>query len=141
MLRTLLAATIMLAWMGNALAEIPEQTPEQLQKHSSNIVVGKVQAVYTHSETDGDFAKTKGVVEIQIDSIEKGEGLEKGDLLYARFWQTAWQGDRDKTPPYGSGHYAIDKEIGSTVRAFVSRNKKDQGFDILLTNGMQEIKK
>ena len=138
---TLLTKTIVLICMGTAHAEIPKKSPEQLKEQSSNIVVGKVQAVYTHSETNGDFAKIKGVVEIRIDSIEKGEGLEKGGLLYARYWRTAWQGDPAKTPPYGSGHYAINKEIGSTVRAFVSRNKQDQGFDILLTNGLQEIKK
>lgn len=136
-----LFTALVVLWAGSVFAEQPLLTPEQLREDASHIVVGKIQKVYESKSKEGNWAHTDSVAEISIQTVEKGKGIAKGQLLYARIWNRSWIGERDAVPPSASGHYAVQANVGRTVRAFVVRNKNDQGFDVLLTNGMQEIKK
>jgi hypothetical protein len=113
-----------------AAAEVPRQTPEQLQKNSSHIVTGEVLAVYSYDDKDGDMVTARHVAEIKVDAVEKGEGLAAGQVVYVRLWTV-------KKRPEGwvgaSGH-SVPKP-GDVVRAHVTRGE-DGRLDALLPNGV-----
>jgi hypothetical protein len=115
-------------------AEVPDRTPEQLERGASHRVVGEVQAVYAAVSREADFEDTKGVAEIRITAVGKGDGLKPGELIYARYWRRAWRGAGN--PPSGSnGHRGLPK-VGEAVDVYLKR-AKDTGYDVLLPNGFQ----
>ena len=115
-------------------AEVPDRTPEQLERGATHRVVGEVQALYVAVSRDGDYEDTKGVAEIRITGVEKGDGLKPGELVYARYWRRAWRGAG--SPPSGSnGHRGLPK-VGDAVDVYLKR-AKDTGYDVLLPNGFQ----
>lgn len=120
-----------LAW-----AEVPLKTEDELKADASQIVVGKVEAIYTKQTKTANYRKVKGVVEISVVSIEKGATakLEPGDRIYAGFWQSKWIG-KGLPEPGASGHDVPDE--GNVVRAFLSRH--DGKYEVLLPNGIQVI--
>ena len=113
-------------------AEIAAQSAESLQAGATHIVVGTVKFIGTHEEKDAKWLKTSGVVEVQVDAIEKGKRIEPGDAVYARFWQQGWIG-KGNPPPSGSGHRLPKK--GDRVRVFLQQ--KEGGYDALLPNGFE----
>jgi len=119
-----------------AYAEIPNVPKKELLAGASHIVVGKVKLIAAEEENDGKFIHRTGVVEIQVSDIEKGEKIESGDAVYARFWTQAWIG-KGNPPPFGSGHHLPKK--GDTVRVYL--HTKDGGYDATLPNGFEVLPK
>lgn len=117
-------------------AEIVPRSPDELREGASHIATGKVRLIATEVVRDSNWERTAGVVEIQVTRLEKGEGIEAGDCVYARFWREAWIG-KGNPPPFGSGHRLPRK--GDMVRAFL--NKNDGGYDALLPNGFEILPK
>ncbi len=64
----------------------------------THVIVGKVAAVYQRSEVDKDWSYTRYVAEIRVIDCEKGDGIKKGDLVYARYWTRAWHSNRPPLP-------------------------------------------
>ena len=118
----------------SAGAEVPNRSPEKLRQWSTHIVVGKLRAVYHAAELD-EHSHRNGVAEIVIDSIEKGDGLSEGQVMYARFWRRV---TKPGAPPQtaASGHDVPPQ--GSVVRGYLKRGD-DGGYDVLLPNGLQEL--
>lgn len=125
---------LVLASFSIALASIPLQSPENLRKNATHIVVGKVIAIYKDVEKTPSWSRTKGVVEIAIEQVEKGDRLAKGDAVYARFWQTQFVGNGEP-PDYGEGHHPPD--VKQRVRVFL--RAREGGFEALLPNGFEEV--
>jgi hypothetical protein len=119
-----------------AHADIPIIPKDELQKSATHIVVGTVKLIGTEDENDGKFIHRTGVVEIKVSQVEKGEKIEAGDAVYARFWTQAWIG-KGNPPPFGPGHHLPKK--GDTVRVYLE--KKEGGYDALLPNGFEVIPK
>ena len=117
-------------------AAVPDQKPEQLRKSASHIVTGKVTAIYTREGKGNDFHDTSGVVEVAVSAVEKGDGVEPGDAVYARFHTRRWVGT-GRPPSFGQGHAvpAQDEE----VRVYLRR--KAGGYDALLPNGFEPLAK
>ena len=126
----------LVAACATARGEIAPQTPEQLEARSTHIAVGEVTAIYTDRTQSGDWLKTVGVIEIRIAELGKGDGLDAGDAVYARFWRQQWRGEGNP-PPFGSGHRLPKK--GDTVRVYLKQNAG--GYDALLPNGIEVISK
>ncbi len=130
---------------GATLAEKANMAASDLSKTATHLIVGKVAAVYERTETTGDWKYTKYVAEIRVSNCEKGEGLKKGDLVYARYWNRAWQG-RGPMPPSTSGHRGLPA-AGDTVRVYLARNaydgfdhdNKDGGFNVIGANGFEKL--
>jgi hypothetical protein len=131
-----IAFVALVAVCAAARAEIAPQTPEQLLARSTHIAVGEVTAIYSDQTTSGDWLKTVGVVEIRISELAKGEGIDSGDAVYARFWKKQWRGEGNPDP-FGSGHRLPKK--GDTVRVYLRQNAG--GYDALLPNGIEVISK
>jgi hypothetical protein len=117
-------------------AEIAPQTPDELEKKATHIVVGTVRFIGAAEKRDKEWLRTGGVVEIKVNEVKKGKRIEAGDCVYPRFWQTAWIGKGDP-PPYGSGHHL--PKVGDSVRVFL--NASDGGYDVLLPNGIEVVTK
>jgi hypothetical protein len=139
----LLAALVI---VGSARAEKVPLSPEELRKTATDVVVGQVAAVYSRTETAGDWKYTHYVAEVRVAETEKGDGLKKGDLVYARYWHRQWVG-RDKQPPSTAGHWPVPS-AGESVRVYLARNaydgftfdNKDGGFNVIGGNGFEPLK-
>jgi hypothetical protein len=147
MSRWLLIAPLALA-LATALpvrAEKVDLSPEELRKTATHVVVGQVTAVYSRVETNGDWRYTHHIAEVRVAETEKGDGLKKGDLTYARYWQKQWVG-RGKQPPDTSGHRGLPNQ-GETIRIYMARNAydgfgttNDGGFNVIGANGFEPVK-
>ena len=129
---------------GGALAEKLDLPPEGLARVGTHVVVGKVLAIYEWEETQGDWRTTRYVAEIQAAVCEKGEGIRKGDLVYARYWHREWAGKGDP-PPATFGHRGLPS-VGQVLRVYLSRNAydgfgdtRDGGFNVVGANGFQPL--
>lgn len=135
MKRTLSAGLLVIAaGLATVQAEIAPMSPAELQKQASHIALGKVKVIYSEITNDGTWESTGGVVEIEVTKLEKGDKIEAGECIYARYWRKRWIGVGDP-PPFGSGHHLPKK--GDTVRVHLV--KKDGGYDTLLPNGIEVI--
>ena len=133
-LSVILSALVVALLAPGAGAEVPNRTPEQLQEWSTHLVAGEVQTLYVSVSRGDKFEDTKGVAEVRVTAVEKGDGLEPGELVYARYWRRKWVGEGQ--PPTGSnGHRGLPK-AGDVVRVHLKR-AKDGGYDVLLPNGFQ----
>ena len=135
-----------LAVAGTTRAEKAPLSPEELRKTATHIVVGQVAAVYSRTETNGDWKYTHYLAEVRVNECEKGDGLKKGDLVYARYWVRQWVG-AGKQPPSTAGHWGGPAR-GDTLRIYLARNaydgftfdNHDGGFNVIGANGFEPLK-
>src|SRR5436190_19132244 len=127
---------IVAALVATGHAEIEPQSPEQLKAQASHVALGEVKMIFTDAVKDAQWLKTAGVVEIQVSKLEKGEKVDPGDAIYARFWRQEWIGKGDP-PPFGSGHHLPKK--GDKVRVYLKRNAG--GYEARLLNGFEGMAK
>ena len=127
-------------------AEKPQMSPEELRETATDVVTGKVMAIYARAETSGDWKYTKYVAEIRVDGCEKGDGARQGNLVYARYWTRGWIG-KGEVPPSTAGHRDLPRD-GEVLRVYMARNaydgfgsdNKDGGFNVIGANGFEKLK-
>ena len=126
-------------------AEKVPLSPEELRTTATHVVVGQVTAVYTRAETSGDWQYTHYVAEVRVTDVEKGEGLKKGEPVYARYWQRRWISPA-KQPPSTNGHWGLPNQ-GDRIRVYLARNAydgfgntADGGFNVIGANGFEALK-
>jgi hypothetical protein len=143
---SLLFAVVTLAALVTPLrAEKVDMSPEELRETATHVVKGQVTAVYERTETTGDWKYTKYVAEIRVEECEKGDGIKKGDLVYARYWRRAWIG-KGQVPPSTAGHRGSPR-AGESIRVYLARNaydgfsfdNKDGGFNVIGANGFEKL--
>jgi hypothetical protein len=82
-----LAALVVLTTT-TARAERVPLSPEELKAEATHIVTGVVKAVYSREVETTSYGKgtleTHYLLEIEVRGVEKGSGVGKGDLVYAR---------------------------------------------------------
>jgi hypothetical protein len=131
-----------------ARAERAPLSPERQKAESTHIVTGKVKAIYTRDvETDlygKGTVETHYLLEIEVRGVEKGTGIAKGDIVYARCWRLKRHGASGVLPG-PSGHFGIPGE-GEEVRAFLARGsygptgQGDNGTTLVYPNGIEKLK-
>lgn len=138
-----LALAVLLFLVPLARAEKVDMTPEQLRKTATHVVTGEVSHIYTRQAREGKWQYTHYVAEIAVASIEKGEGLETGAPVYARYWTRRYLGRN--MPPSTTGHRGIPTE-GARIRVYLARNAydgfgqtKDGGFNVIGANGFEAL--
>lgn len=127
-------------------AEKANMPPAALQKTATHVVVGRIKAIYERKSMEGRWRYTRYVAEVQIDKVEKGEGLKAGDLVYARYWHRDWVGP-NSPPPSTSGHRGLPKER-AVLRIYLARNaydgftkeNSDGGFNVIGANGFEQLR-
>jgi len=139
---------VIVAWALSASSDVSAEkvdlSAKALRGVASNVVVGKVAAIYTRAEVKGGWTYTHRVAEVSISSVEKGEGLVKDGLVYARYWTRRWTG-RGSPPPSTNGHRGIPK-VGESLRIYLARNAydgfgktADGGFNVIGANGFERM--
>ena len=146
-IRTLFAlAGLSLFVISPLTAEKVPMSPEKLKETATHVVKGKVQAIYSRVVKDEKWRTTHWVAEVEIQEVEKGEGLAKGGLVYARYWTREWIGTGDM-PPGTNGHRGLPAE-GQTLRIYLaskaydgfSDDNKDGGYNVIGANGFETLK-
>jgi len=143
-----IVAALLVLTVTLARAERVPLSPEDQKKESTHIVTGVVKAIYSREVETTLYGKgtleTHYVLEIEVQGVEKGTGLEKGDIVYARCWRLKKRGEEGLVPG-PSGHFGIPKE-GEKVRAFVAKGKygatgqSDNGYSVVYPNGIENLK-
>jgi hypothetical protein len=132
---TILSTAVVLAAASIGLAEIAPKSPAELDK-AKVIVVGKINGTFKETTRSTEWENSRGVVEIEVEKVERGEGIKPGDIVFARFWNRSWIKDNNP-PPSGSGHYLHDNN--TKVRAYLEPGKG--AYEILLPNGLVVVEK
>lgn len=141
-LLTLLAVELV---CGYSHAEKPPMSSADLLDTSTNVVIGRVLAIYQRTEMERGWKYIKYVAEIRVDHSEKGQGVPSDSLIYVRYWQKEWKG-KGSPPPDESGHYPIPDK-NNAVRVYLARNSydgftfenKDGGFNVIGANGFEKL--
>jgi hypothetical protein len=134
------AGTCTLAVGPRAAAEVPFWPPAVLEKSATHVVVGKVKAVYSRLTTSTNSRNEKFVAEIEVEAVEKGEGIAKGSLTYVRYWTYEWLGKPSDQPTGSNGHSGLPRE-GDRVRVYLRQDlgtkgyPGDGGLDVIVRNG------
>jgi hypothetical protein len=136
---------IALATAVPARAEKVPLSPEELRSTATHVVVGQVTAIYTRNETTAEWKYTHYVAEVRVTETEKGDGLKKGDLVYARYWHRQWV-SKEKQRPDTNGHRGLPDQ-GETIRVYMAKNAydgfgntNDGGFNVIGANGFEKVK-
>lgn len=130
------AVVLVCVCQGSAQAEIANQSPEKLQSRATHIATGVVKQITADERMEKDWLHIKGVVEIEVATVEKGSADDLGAKVKARYWRQRWRG-QGNPPTYGSGH-RLPKE-GDVVRVYLKQEGEE--FEALLPNGFEGIPK
>src|SRR5438093_219907 len=84
----------------SAIAPARAERPPQPKQQADLIVTGQVGKVYTNT----DPADVNSIVEIEVRSIEKGQGVRPGQILDARCFQRRRDAPR---VPAAYGHHQV----------------------------------
>ena len=142
-MRTLIGSLLVgFVFVASALAELRDRTPKELSEESTNIVTGRVLAIYARDVETELYGKgtieTKSVVEIEVEGVEKGDGIKDKDVIYVRCWHLKKRGALERPGPVGHDI----PETGDKVRAYLVRGgmshgeKKDTGLAAVEPNGL-----
>jgi hypothetical protein len=143
-----LTATITaLLILAAARAERAPLGPDQLKAEATHVVTGTVKAIYAKDAESDLYGKgtveTRYLLEIEVAGVEKGAGLEKGDIVYARCWRLKKRGATGLVPG-PSGHFEIPAE-GARVRVYLAKGKysptgqTDNGWAVVYPNGVETL--
>lgn len=137
--------TLLLA-ASTASAEKAPYSSKKLVEIATHIVDGKVQAIYTQTEREGNYEYVRKVAEVKIEKLAKGKG--PSGLIYVRYFDRIWKG-KGVVPP-GAGSYSPQPKKGESYRFYLSRNaydgwsrngSQDGGYNVVYVNGVQPVKK
>jgi hypothetical protein len=122
--------------------EKPDMSPEKLRELATHVVVGDVVQIWTREESKGFWDFTHYVAEIAVGEVEKGKGVQAGELLYARYWTKQWDGP-GPPPADTNGHRGLPKS-GERARVYLARDgydgfgtTNDHGFNVIGANGFE----
>lgn len=138
-----LAALVVLSGPEDSRAEKEPLSPRELQATATHVVIGKVGAIYSRREQNGNYEYTRYAAEVRVQKAEKGEA--PGELIYVRFVDIAWRG-KGPPPPGPSGH-SPQPQVGGVYRFYLARNaydgltegNKDGGYNVVYGNGVQVL--
>ncbi len=142
--RRLVALAVALLAVLPAAAERPPLDAAGLDAESTHVLTGTVKAVYSRDVQSNLYGagtvETQSVLEIEVEAVEKGDGVKPRDVVYARCWQLKKRGV-DGLRPGPSGHFVPAE--GARVRAYLARGKypptgqNDNGLAVVYPNGIE----
>ena len=118
-------------------ADLFDLSEDKLDERATTILTGKVQRIFTRTENKeapgGIYQYTYYAAELFVESVEKGERIETGDLVYVRMYRSQWVGQGFE-PPGHNGHHPLPIR-GMSATVFLKRGT-DGGYDVVLPNGL-----
>jgi len=141
----LLPLLVLLTISTGAYGERVDMPSAWLKETATHVVIGTVTAVYESKVDDKEWSTTHCVAEVRIKTVEKGEGLKTGDLVYVRYWHRRWISASPPRPDT-NGHRGLPSS-GQTLRIYLARDAyngagttNDGGFDVVFANGFEKLK-
>jgi hypothetical protein len=135
---------VLLTISTGAFGERVDMPPAWLKNTATHVIIGTVAAVYESTADDKEWRTTRYVAEVRIKTVEKGEGLKTGDLVYVRYWHRQWI-SASPARPDTNGHRGLPSP-GQTLRIYLARDayngagtNKDGGFDVVFANGFEKL--
>lgn len=127
-------------------AEKVPLSQKELTDLATNIVVGKVNAIYTRDSKNAQYHVTHYVAEVTVEKTEKGEGPKPGGLVYVRYWTQHWIGAGN--PPPGTNGHAGMGAVGDQVRLYLVNKGydgggtvTDGGYNVVFRDGCEILPK
>jgi hypothetical protein len=109
--------------------------PGEAETNSTIILTGTVTAIYSKTVRDDRYEWSHCVAAVRIESIQKGQGLKAGDLIFVRYINaTRWLGE-GPLPPGPGGHNNVPVE-GNRRKVCLNKNA-DGGYDVYYVSGFQ----
>lgn len=102
---------------------------EYRKKVAEDIIVGKVQAVYSHVEVKKDWKWTRYIAEVKVEKVKRGTNLKKGQLAYVRYFSCQYVGKQNVRPD--TGGFRITPKNSQTIETYLKKSKKDGGLDVV----------
>ena len=104
----------------------------KLFEQASHVVVGGVKAIYSFDQSTADWQTSSRVAEVSVATVEKGEGIDPGQLLYARYAITR------RLPAEGEEAATPYPNVRDVFRLYLTR-AADGGYDVIMPGGVQII--
>ena len=135
-----LGAFLLAMFMASAAYAWKAATPKaKLEKDATHIVVGKVRYISSSKTVAPQFETTNYVAEIVVDRIEKGQGLNAGDVVHARYHWT-----ESRTPYVGDPGHRPRPNKDDSVRVYLVNQghngagyTTDGGYDVYYFEGFE----
>lgn len=116
------------------------------EEMATHVITGKINRIWKHGELDGSFWNESYVAEVRVKSVERGEGIEEGQLAYVRYNRRKWQGGGRVPEGWLVGMKELPRDL-LTYRIYVAKNapdgswmpNEDGGLNAVCPNGFQMI--
>jgi hypothetical protein len=114
-MRQPLIVPLFLVWLLSIVNAALGELPREAREKADYVVSGVVDSVYARDKGYYDYY----VVELRVESVEKGNELERGKTLYVSCFRRKATAPRE---PSATGHELPPKE-GQRIKAFVKDAK------------------
>jgi hypothetical protein len=130
-------ATLCLALLPLRAERVP-LSKEELKAEATHVVVGKVLGIYGRDVATQLYGEgtveTHFVVDLAVESVEKGGKVESGDRVYAHCWRLKKVGAAGNRP--GPSGHSIPAD-GEKVRAYLVAG--GGGYAVVYQNGFETL--
>lgn len=120
-----------------AFALLAPLSNEERKEKASLIATGEIITSDMNIQTLSDGTNAVYIVNMKVDTVEKGQGVAKGDRLIFQYWKT------DKRPKGWVGDFGQSQtlNIGEHVKVYLQLNEKAEMYTLLNPNGFDLQKK
>lgn len=111
---------------GIALAEpaVEKNEIKPRDEMATHVITGKITHIWKDGRKDGMFWSESYVAEVRVKSVERGEGIEEGDLAYVRYYRRKWQGGGRAPEGWPVGMEELPRDL-LHYRIFLAKNAPD----------------
>jgi hypothetical protein len=136
-LRQVLGSILMVALP--AIAVPRPMTEAELTEKATHVITGTVVSKAESTPTPGFDVRINGVVEVQVESVQKGAEVVPGDRVAVHYWHITPNPNPIKPPPIGGtfGQWCIPAEA-DRIRVFVTGNRR-VGFNVIENDGFKKL--
>ncbi len=120
-----------------ALALLGPMSDKERTEKASLIARGEITSSNMTVQTLSDGTNAIYIVNMKVDSLEKGQGISKGDTLIFQYWKA------DKRPEGWVGDFGQNQilKVGDQVTVYLKLNEKAEMMSLLTPNGFDMHKK
>jgi len=130
-----------------SISEKVDMSPENLVKTATDVITGKVTAIYAREESRGGYDYTHYAAEVKVATVEKmgARMIEVGDVMYVRYWTK--KAGFFTPPAVGTNGHRGRPDVGDSKRIYLARNaydgfdpkNADGGYNVIGANGFESI--
>jgi hypothetical protein len=122
---------ILILFSNAAFALLAPLTNEERTEKATLIATGEITASDMNIQTLSDGINAVYIVNMKVDTVEKGQGVAKGDRVIFQYWKA------DKRPNGWVGDFGQSQtlKVGDHVKVYMKLNEKADMYTLLNPNG------